>query len=209
MFNVSIQSSSLTCHVTRISVELSGSADNIRTAGRPTYTRILRERREGGREGREGGRACEREKGDSSFVGPSNAASDLRRDRVMPVISSNISPSSPTSLNTNSLIMYNVLGFNSPRVISTVSMSPGNVRLKLSSSRGNNCALNPSMGLPPSKDGLTQVMVRNVSPISVTIRLVGGPGGTGGGGEGRGGSSHTKGEAESLRVLGPHWGLNP
>ena len=120
-------------------------------------------------------------------MGPSDAASDLRRDRVMSVISPNISPSSPTSLNTNSLIVYNLLGFNPSRVISIVSMSPGNVRLKLSSSRGNSCALNPSMGLPPSKDGLTQVMVRNVSPISITIRLVGGPGGTGGGGGGGGG----------------------
>ena len=32
-----ILKSSLTCHVTRISVELNASADNIRTAGRPTY----------------------------------------------------------------------------------------------------------------------------------------------------------------------------
>ena len=41
------------------------------------------------------------------------------------------------------------------------------------------CTLNEAMGLNPSKSGLLHEMVSVVVVLSVTVRLVGGPGGTG------------------------------
>ena len=57
--------------------------------------------------------------------------------------------------------------------------------------------LNEAMGLKPLKSGLLHEIVRVVVVLFVTIRLVGGPGGTGErGGRGRGGDREREREGE-------------